>query len=40
VSRAEARQILAGTHPEIYCPPPMAVAHHILKAWAERDSDL
>ena len=37
VSRDEARQILAGTHPDIYCPPPMAVAHHILKVWAERD---
>lgn len=36
VSRDAARQILAGTHPDIYCPPPMAVAHHILKAWAER----
>ncbi len=38
ISRTEARQVLAGTHPDIYCPPPMAVAHHILKAWAERDN--
>ncbi|MEL7232582.1 MAG: NAD(+) diphosphatase, partial [Pseudomonadota bacterium] len=37
VSRAEVRQVLAGTHPEIYAPPGMAVAHHILKVWAERD---
>ncbi len=37
VSRSDARAMLAGEHPEFYCPPPMAVAHHILKAWAERD---
>ncbi len=36
-SREEARQILSGSHPEVYAPPPMAVAHHILKAWAHRD---
>ena len=38
ITREEARQVLAGTHPDIYAPPPMAVAHHILKAWAERDA--
>lgn len=38
ISRDDARQVLAGTHPDIYCPPPMAVAHHILKTWAERDA--
>ena len=37
ITREEARQVLAGTHPDIYAPPPMAVAHHILKVWAERD---
>ena len=37
ITRAEARQVLAGEHPEIYAPMPMAVAHHILKAWAERE---
>lgn len=37
VTRAEARQMLAGAHPRFYCPPPLAVAHHILKAWAERE---
>lgn len=37
ITREEARQVLAGTHPDIYAPPPMAVAHHILKTWAERD---
>lgn len=35
--REEIRQIMAGEHKEIFCPPPMAVAHHIMKAWAERD---
>ncbi|MEL8056166.1 MAG: NAD(+) diphosphatase [Pseudomonadota bacterium] len=38
VTREEVRQVLAGTHPEIYAPPGMAVAHHILKVWAERDA--
>ncbi len=37
ITREEARQVLAGTHPNIYAPPAMAVAHHILKTWAERD---
>lgn len=37
-SREEARQIIRGTHPELYTPPEMAVAHHILKVWAARDS--
>jgi len=37
ITREECRAILAGEHPEIFCPPPMAVAHHIMKAWAERD---
>lgn len=37
-SREEARQIIAGTHPDIYAPPEMAVAHHILKTWALRDA--
>ncbi len=32
-SRNEARLILARAHPDIHCPPPLAVAHHILKAW-------
>ena len=37
ITREEARQVLAGTHPNIYAPPAMAVAHHILKTSAERD---
>lgn len=36
-TRAEARQIIEGAHSEVYAPPVMAVAHHILKAWAYRD---
>lgn len=36
VTREDARAMLAGSHPDFYCPPPMAIAHHILKAWAER----
>lgn len=36
ISREEARQVIAGTHPDIYAPPPLAVAHHLLKAWAMR----
>lgn len=38
VSREDARKMLAGTHPSLFCPPPMAIAHHILKVWALRDS--
>lgn len=37
ITREEARQIMAGDHPELFCPPPMAIAHHILKVWAEQD---
>ena len=36
VSREEMVAILAGTHPEISGPPPMAIAHHIMKAWSEK----
>lgn len=36
-TRAEARDMLAGTHPEAWAPTEIAIAHHILKAWAERD---
>ena len=33
-TREEARQLITGTHPECFCPPPLAIAHHLLKAWA------
>lgn len=36
-SKDEARQIMSGQHPEYYAPPELAVAHHILKVWTERD---
>ena len=33
-SRDECRALLDGTHPQgLKCPPPMAIAHHILRAW-------
>lgn len=34
-TRDEAKAIMAGQHPEVGAPPPLAVAHHILKAWLE-----
>jgi NAD+ diphosphatase len=37
VARAEMREILAGKHSELFCPPPTAIAYHILKVWADRD---
>ena len=37
VPRAEMREILSGKHPSLFCPPPSAIAHHILKVWALRD---
>ena len=36
-SRDEIRRVLAGQHDEMFAPPPFAVAHHIMKEWAERD---
>jgi NAD+ diphosphatase len=34
--REEAAAMLAGTHPQgLTTPPPMAIAHHILRAWVE-----
>lgn len=37
VPRAEMREILAGKHTELFCPPSSAIAYHILKVWADRD---
>lgn len=34
-TRTEARQLLAGEHPNAFCPPPYAIAHQLLKSWAE-----
>lgn len=36
VSREEMREILEGRHSEVFCPPPAAIAHHIMKVWAYR----
>ena len=37
-SRDEVRIMLAGTHPDgLKCPVPMAIAHHIVRAWADAD---
>ncbi len=38
-TRAETRAILSRSHPEgITAPPPMAIAHHLVKAWADAES--
>jgi NAD+ diphosphatase len=34
-TREEARALLAGKHPDAFCPPPFAIAHQLLKTWAE-----
>lgn len=35
LTRAEARAVLAGEHPTIQAPPPFAIAHSLIKAWAD-----
>ena len=35
--RATIRAALAGESKELFVPPPFAVAHHIIKAWAAED---
>jgi NAD+ diphosphatase len=34
-TREEARQLIAGKHPDAFCPPPFAIAHQLLKTWSE-----
>lgn len=34
-TREEALQMLAGKHPDCFCPPQFAIAHQLIKAWAE-----
>ena len=34
-TRDEARALIAGKHPDAFCPPPFAIAHQILKSWTE-----
>jgi len=36
-SREEVRAILAGTHGTVTCPPRGAIAHHLIRAWAESE---
>jgi NAD+ diphosphatase len=33
-TREEARSLLAGEFKDVWAPPPLAIAHHLLKAWA------
>lgn len=35
LTRAEARAVLAGAHPSIKAPPSSAIAHTLIRAWAE-----
>jgi NAD+ diphosphatase len=37
-TREEARQLIAVAHPDCFCPPPFAIAHQLLKSWAEQGS--
>lgn len=34
LTRAEARDMLAGRHPEVAAPPPLAIAHQLIRSWA------
>ncbi|HEX8429879.1 MAG TPA: NAD(+) diphosphatase [Longimicrobium sp.] len=34
-TRDDARAVLAGSHPEVKAPPPMAIAHQLIRAWVE-----
>jgi NAD+ diphosphatase len=39
--REEIRLMLAGKHPDgLFTPPPVAIAHHIIRAFAERGADV
>ena len=33
--RAEVLSALRGDHPDLHVPAPIAIAHHLIKAWAE-----
>lgn len=34
-TREEAKALIAGTHPDCFCPPKFAIAHQLIKAWVE-----
>jgi NAD+ diphosphatase len=36
-TRAEARALLAGELKGLFCPPPLAIAHQLLKTWANEE---
>jgi NAD+ diphosphatase len=36
-TRAEARRLIAGEVGGAFAPPPLAIGHHLIKAWAERE---
>lgn len=36
-TRAEARALLAGELEGLFCPPPLAIAHQLLKTWANEE---
>jgi NAD+ diphosphatase len=36
-TRAQARDLLAGKIEGAFCPPPLAIAHQLLKSWANED---
>ncbi len=39
VTRNECRLLLSGQHPaRLFAPPPLAIAHHLIKAFAEREN--
>lgn len=35
ITREEAKLMLVNAHPEVACPPPLAIAHQLIKAWAQ-----
>ncbi|GAM98614.1 NADH pyrophosphatase [alpha proteobacterium U9-1i] len=35
-TREDVQLLLAGKHPDAFCPPPFAIAHQLIKTWAER----
>ncbi len=37
ISREAMHRILSGEHDRIFCPPPSAIAHHLLMVWASRE---
>jgi NAD+ diphosphatase len=38
VSRDEVLEALAERNPQLKVPGPMAIAHHLIKAWAEGEA--